>query len=238
MEKAVEIILKKGLVKAAARAGRSRGRGRSGHMDRARRQAWRHGRDQLADRLRVARRRFQGLRAQRRSGREPGRAQAPTSGTLKFPGTDKTVEARPPGARRQDGENIASSAAGGPRSQGAGGFVLGYVHAGGKLAVLASRRGRRSEERRCARVCRECGDAGRCHEPARRPAGDLRPPEIAKQKEIFAGQLKEEAKPKPEASWPKIIEGKLASGSPRSLFSGRRMCGIPRRGASTSSAKS
>jgi elongation factor Ts len=33
--------------------------------------------------------------------------------------------------------------------------------------------------------------------------------ETAKQKEIYAGQLREEAKPKPEASWPKIIEGKL-----------------------------
>jgi hypothetical protein len=32
---------------------------------------------------------------------------------------------------------------------------------------------------------------------------------IAKQKEIFTGQLREDPKPKPEASWPKIIEGKL-----------------------------
>jgi elongation factor Ts len=33
--------------------------------------------------------------------------------------------------------------------------------------------------------------------------------DIDKQREIFAAQLREEAKPKPEAAWPKIIEGKL-----------------------------
>lgn len=32
---------------------------------------------------------------------------------------------------------------------------------------------------------------------------------VAKQKEIFEGQLREDPKPKPEAAWPKIIEGKL-----------------------------
>ena len=37
---------------------------------------------------------------------------------------------------------------------------------------------------------------------------DVPEAEIAKQKEIFAGQLKEEGKP--EAAWPKIIEGKVA----------------------------
>jgi elongation factor Ts len=33
--------------------------------------------------------------------------------------------------------------------------------------------------------------------------------DVAKQREIFAAQLKEDPKPKPEAAWPKIIEGKL-----------------------------
>ncbi len=33
---------------------------------------------------------------------------------------------------------------------------------------------------------------------------------LAKQKEIFEGQLREDPKPKPEAAWPKIIEGKVA----------------------------
>ena len=32
---------------------------------------------------------------------------------------------------------------------------------------------------------------------------------IEHQREIFVAQLREEAKPKPEAAWPKIIEGKL-----------------------------
>ena len=33
---------------------------------------------------------------------------------------------------------------------------------------------------------------------------------VAKQRELFEGQLREDPKPKPEAAWPKIIEGKLA----------------------------
>jgi elongation factor Ts len=32
---------------------------------------------------------------------------------------------------------------------------------------------------------------------------------IDKQREIYSAQLREEAKPKPEQAWPKIIEGKL-----------------------------
>jgi len=33
--------------------------------------------------------------------------------------------------------------------------------------------------------------------------------DLAKQREIYAAQLKEDPKPKPEAAWPKIIEGKV-----------------------------
>jgi elongation factor Ts len=32
---------------------------------------------------------------------------------------------------------------------------------------------------------------------------------VDKQREIFTAQLREEPKPKPEAAWPKIVEGKL-----------------------------
>ena len=34
--------------------------------------------------------------------------------------------------------------------------------------------------------------------------------DIAKQRTLFEGQLREDPKPKPEAAWPKIIDGKLA----------------------------
>lgn len=37
--------------------------------------------------------------------------------------------------------------------------------------------------------------------------------QIAKQKEIFEGQLREEGKP--EQAWPKIIDGKFQNGAPK-----------------------
>jgi elongation factor Ts len=47
-------------------------------------------------------------------------------------------------------------------------------------------------------------------EPLALTSAELDPALIAKQREIFEAQLREEAKPKPEAMWPKIIDGKVA----------------------------
>ena len=81
MEKAVESILKKGIVKAAARAGRVATEGEVRTSDRERRQARHDRRSELPDGLRLARRRLPRVRARRPRDRqdpaEGGRSQRP-----------------------------------------------------------------------------------------------------------------------------------------------------------------
>jgi elongation factor Ts len=95
--------------------------------------------------------------------------------------------------------------------EGSSGAAHAYVHLGGKIGVVL--------------VVKTDSDATKNHEEvikflddtamqiaAMNPialfreqiADDLK----AKQKEIFEGQLREDPKPKPESAWPKIIEGK------------------------------
>jgi elongation factor Ts len=94
------------------------------------------------------------------------------------------------------------------------GLVHAYIHAGGRLGVLV--------EINCETdfVSRNGDFKQFCEETAMQIAAmsaqfvkkeDIDANAIAKQKDIYAGQLKEEGKP--EASWPKIIEGKVAKWS-------------------------
>lgn len=98
--------------------------------------------------------------------------------------------------------------------EGKEGFCHSYVHMGGRIGVI---------------LCIESDSAAAAgHEAAKTFAEetalqiaamnplvlrseDVDDAMIAKQKEIFEGQLREDPKPKPEKIWPKIIEGKLSS---------------------------
>lgn len=93
------------------------------------------------------------------------------------------------------------------------GAILSYIHAGGRVGVLLEVNSETDF------VARSDDFKLFCEETALQIAGAGTPPQyvkkeeipesvIAKQKEIFTGQLKEEGKP--EASWPKIMEGKVA----------------------------
>ncbi|MFI5300080.1 MAG: translation elongation factor Ts [Polyangiales bacterium] len=96
------------------------------------------------------------------------------------------------------------------------GAVLSYIHAGGRVGVLLEVNSETDF------VARSPDFKLFCEETALQIAGAGVPPQyvrkeeipesvIAKQKDIFMGQLKEEGKP--EASWPKIMEGKVAKWS-------------------------
>src|SRR4051812_34735008 len=90
------------------------------------------------------------------------------------------------------------------------GLVHSYIHAGGRLGVLV--------EINCETdfVSRNPDFRAFCEETAMQIAAmnaqyvrkeEIPESAIAKQKEIFAAQLKEEGKP--EQAWPKIMEGKV-----------------------------
>ena len=92
------------------------------------------------------------------------------------------------------------------------GLVHSYIHAGGRLGVLAeincetdfvSRNPdfKAFVEETCMQIAAMSAQYVKKDEI---PAGV-----IAKQKEIFEAQMAEDPKPKPKDAWPKIIEGKI-----------------------------
>ncbi|GAC1537651.1 MAG: translation elongation factor Ts [Polyangiales bacterium] len=94
------------------------------------------------------------------------------------------------------------------------GLVHSYVHAGGRLGVLAEINCETDFVSRNPDFKLGCEET--CMQIAAMGAQFVRKDEIpestiAKQKEIFEGQLKEEGKP--QQAWPKIMEGKVAKWS-------------------------
>jgi elongation factor Ts len=92
------------------------------------------------------------------------------------------------------------------------GVVSAYVHLGGKIGVLVALE-TASEAATSHEAVLELADDLAMHIAASNPQvlrrTDVTADQIAKQKEIFEGQLREDPKPKPEAAWPKIIDGKF-----------------------------
>jgi elongation factor Ts len=129
-------------------------------------------------------------------------------GALKYPGTDKTIDAVRQELVAKTGENCVLRRWASLEAKEANGFVIAYVHAGGKLAVLLHATGPDPKNA----DLRAFAENAAMHVAAMNPlvvsrenvpAGD-----IEKQKEIYEAQLKEEGKP--AQAWPKIIEGKVA----------------------------
>jgi elongation factor Ts len=91
------------------------------------------------------------------------------------------------------------------------GYVHSYVHMGGKMGVLIEVEAPTDAARENPEF-RQMADYWAMQVCSMKPAvvsrDDFAAAQIAKQKEIFEAQLKEEKKP--EQAWPKIIEGKLA----------------------------
>lgn len=91
-------------------------------------------------------------------------------------------------------------------------LVHAYVHMGGKLAVLVRLEAPNDKAKTSADFKTFAENVAMqiaAMSPLVVDKDQVAPAVIAKQKEIFEAQLREEPKPKPEAAWPKIIEGKV-----------------------------
>ncbi|HEY4159646.1 MAG TPA: translation elongation factor Ts [Polyangiaceae bacterium] len=211
MEKAVEAILKKGLAKSAKRAGavaaegvvvtRVSADGHSGvitevniQTDFAARNA-----DFLA---------FADKVAEAALGAKSGA----DLGAQPFPGGSGTVEENRAALVGKLGENITVRRWERLSIDGSG-RVHSYVHMGGKIGVLLAVRTGTDAAAKAPAFEKFIDDSAMqiaAMAPAYLKASEVPADATTKQKEIFAAQMAEEAKPPPEQARPKIIEGKLA----------------------------
>jgi elongation factor Ts len=204
IDKAVEVILKKGIVKAAARAGRVASEGEV--------RTW-----VSADKKRavivevncqtdfVARGdEFKGFVTKVT---EVASTLAKGADLLaqKYPGSEKSIDVVRQELVAKTGENTVVRRW--DALETPNGFVHAYVHMGGKNAAIVAVSGPAANadvQSFADEVCMQIVSM----RPMVVRKDEVSQGRIDKQKEIFAAQLKEEGKP--EAAWPKIMEGKLA----------------------------
>jgi elongation factor Ts len=97
-------------------------------------------------------------------------------------------------------------------SAGKQGLAHAYVHLGGKIGVILALETESDAAAKHAEVAKFADDTAMqiaAMNPLYLRRTDVEADIIDKQKDIFTAQLREDPKPKPEASWPKIIEGKV-----------------------------
>jgi elongation factor Ts len=206
MEKAIEVILKKGIVKAAARAGRVAAEGEVATWVAS------DGKRGVIVEINcqtdfVARGDdFKGfvknvLQVASKA------AKGSDLGAQKYPGTDKTIDQVRQEMVAKTGENTVVRRWGAVEAKEANGIVHAYVHAGGKLAVLLHAEGPDAKNADFKGYVDNVAMQVAAMNPMVVRREEISQGDVAKQKEIFAAQLKEEGKP--EQAWPKIIEGKV-----------------------------
>jgi elongation factor Ts len=210
MEKAVEVILKKGLVKAAARAGRiaTEGEVRTYVASSARYGVIIEVNCQTDFVSRGDE--FKGFvtKVTEVAAAAPRGADL---GAQKFPGTDRTVDAVRQELVAKTGENMVIRRWDRLDAKGTHALVHAYVHMGGKLAVLLSVEAPNEATLNAGPFLQfvdNCAMQIAAMNPIVVHKDEIDPAHVAKQREIFSAQLKEEKKP--EQAWPKIIEGKVA----------------------------
>jgi elongation factor Ts len=97
-------------------------------------------------------------------------------------------------------------------AEGKHGLAYAYVHMGGKIGVVVAIETESAAAAAHAEV-EKLADSTALQITSMAPQvlerGQVTKEMIAKQREIYEGQMREDPKPKPEAAWPKIIEGKL-----------------------------
>jgi elongation factor Ts len=211
MEKAVEVILKKGLAKSAKRAGSVATEGavavavaadgKSGVIVEVNIQT------DFAARNDDFRKFVDGVVATVAKAKDGA-----DIGAEPYAGGTGTVEETRQALVGKLGENITVRRWGRLKLDGAG-VVQSYVHMGGKIGVLLSATTSSAEVAKKPEVQKFLEDAAM--QIAAMAPLHLRGDEVAdaikaKQAEIFEAQLKEQEKAPPEKQWPKIIEGKVA----------------------------
>jgi elongation factor Ts len=205
MEKAVEVILKKGLVKAASRAGRIAAEGEVA--------TWISDDQKKGVIVEINSQTDFVSRGDDFKGLVKSvlqvAAKAPKDSDLgghKHPEHSKTLDEHRAELVAKTGENLVIRRWAGLEAKEPNGFVHAYNHAGGKLGVLVHAEGPKNAE--LTNFVDNVAMQVAAMSPTVVRKDEIAKATLEKQNEIFAAQLKEEGKP--EAAWPKILEGKLA----------------------------
>jgi elongation factor Ts len=213
MEKAVEVILKKGIVKAASRAGRVAAEGEVA--------TWVSPDGKRGVIVEVNCQTDFVSRGDDFKGFVKNvldlAIKAPKGADLggqKYPGTDKTVEQVRAELVAKTGENMVVRRWTSLEAKESHGLVHAYVHAGGKLAVLIHAEAPDAKNADFKAFIDNAAMQVAAMNPMVVRREEIAAAEVTKQGEIYQAQMKEEhaagTLKAPEAAWPKIIDGKLA----------------------------
>ncbi|WP_394838435.1 translation elongation factor Ts [Pendulispora rubella] len=217
LEKAIEVIQKKGLLKGQARAGKVATEGEV--------RTWVEGDGKRGIIVEVncqtdfvARgdefRNFVGKVVDlAQSASRPTATDAASLLATKVPGSDETLDTVRLALVGKTGENTVVRRWDVLKAGSDNELVLAYVHMGGKLAVLVRAEAPNAAGRNSADFKQFIENVAMqiaAMSPLVVRKEEISDAQVAKQKEIYEAQLREEPKPKPEAAWPKIIEGKVA----------------------------
>ena len=211
LDKAVENILKKGIVKAAARAGKvaTEGEVRTAITEGGARGTIVEVNTQTDFVSRgEAFREFVGKVLEVATKLDKGADLL----AQKYPGSSDTVETARAELVAKTGENTVVRRWDAVQAK-AGGFVHSYIHMGGKLAVLVEAYGPDKTNEELVEFVDNCAMQIAAMNPMVVSKDKLSAKDTDKQKEIYAAQMQEEKAAgtlkAPEAAWPKIIDGKL-----------------------------
>jgi elongation factor Ts len=208
MEKAVEVILKKGLVKAASRAGRIAAEGevatwvapdgKRGVIVEVNCQT-----DfvSLGDDFKGFVRAVVEVASKSSQGADLA--------VQTYPGKAESVDKVRAELVAKTGENMVIRRWAAVEAKEAHGIVHAYVHAGGKLAVLVHAEAPDAKNADFKAFIDNVAMQVAAMNPAVVHKSEVSEAQIEKQKEIFAAQLREDPKHPPEQAWPKIIDGKV-----------------------------
>lgn len=239
MEKAVEVILKKGIVKAAARAGRVAAEGEIA--------TWISPDGQRGVVVEVNCQtdfvsRGDDFRNFVKSVVQVA-STAPAGadlGTLQVPGHGKTVEQGRQWIASKTGENIVVRRWASLEAKEGGGLIHAYSHrpdpkASSKIGVLVHAEGPDAKNADFRTFVDEVAMQVASMRALVVHKGELSQAQVDKQKEIFEAQMKEEKAAgtlkAPEQAWPKIIEGKLAKWFSEVTLLGQEYVIVPDKGS-------
>ncbi len=211
LDKAVENILKKGIVKAAARAGKvaTEGEVRTVITENGTRGTIVEVNTQTDFVSRgEAFREFVGKVLDVASKLDKGADVL----AQKFPGKSSTIDIERQELTAKTGENTVVRRWDMLKA-GEGGLIHSYIHMGGKLAVLVEAYAPDAKNKEFLEFVDNCAMQIAAMNPLVVSKDKLSAKDIDKQKEIYEAQMKEEKAAgtlkAPEAAWPKIIEGKV-----------------------------
>jgi elongation factor Ts len=130
-----------------------------------------------------------------------------------YPGTQKTVGDAIGELVASIGEKVTVRRFAKFELQSKTGAIHAYVHQGGKVGVLLELAAPNADVATNPDFVRFADEAAMqiaAMNPLYVTRGEVSKAAVEKQRDIYTAQLREDPKPKPEAAWPKIIDGKVA----------------------------